>query len=117
MLTVSPRAVLQAFVHFGRDIRATAAKAWNLADLMTATGDADDTDYALLRLAIVSRWLGGPMPSIAGVAPEALQAVMNEVPLRMTPECIEQRASGEASDSDREWLTDFLRTREEAAAR
>jgi HD-like signal output (HDOD) protein len=118
VLTVSPRAVLQAFVHFGRDIRQTAAKAWNLADLMTAAGDADDTDYALLRMAIVSRWLGGPIPAIAGIAPDALQAVMNEVPLRMTPEFLEQQASGDGvSDADREWLSDFLRTREAATAR
>lgn len=117
-LNVSPRAVLQAFVHFGRDVRATAAKAWNLADLMTATGDADDTDYALLRIAVVSRWLGWPLPAISGIEPDALQAVMNEVPLRVTPEFLEQQASGEGvSDADRAWLTDFLRTREEAAAR
>ena len=117
-LTVSPRAVLQAFVHFGRDIRHTAAKAWNLTDLMFTAGDSDDTDYALLRMAIVSRWLGGPIPAIPGVVPEALQAVMNEVPLRVTPEFVEQQTSGEAaSDSDREWLSDFLRTREAATAR
>lgn len=117
-LTVSPRAVLQAFVHFGRDIRHTAAKAWNLTDLMITAGDSDDTDYALLRMAIVSRWLGGPIPAIPGVVPEALQAVMNEVPLRVTPEFVEQQTSGEAaSDSDREWLSDFLRTREATTAR
>jgi HD-like signal output (HDOD) protein len=117
-LTVSPRAVLQAFVHFGRDIRAAAAKAWNLADLMTAAGDADDTDYALLRMAIVSRWLGMPMPAIPGVEPDAVQALMNEVPLRVTPELLEQQASPEGtSDADREWLADFLRTREAATAR
>ena len=116
-LNVSPRAVLQAFVHFGRDIRQTAAKAWNLADLMTPAGDADDTDYPHLRMGILRRWLGGRLPAVPGVAPDALQAVMNEVPLRVTPEFLEQQASGQdVSDGDREWLSDFLRMREAATA-
>jgi len=115
-LTVSSRAVLQAFVHFGRDVRATAAKAWKLGDLMTDVTDGDDTDYALLRMAIVSRWLGGPLPAIEGVAPDALQAVLNEVPLRVTPELVEsQGGTGSATESELAWLTDFLRTREGTA--
>jgi len=114
-LTVSPRAVLQAFVHYGRDIRAAAAKAWKLGDLMTDVTDGDDTDYALLRLAIVSRWVGGPLPDIAGVAPDALQAVLNEIPLRVTPELVDSEGGTEsASASELAWLTDFLRAREEA---
>ena len=116
-LAVSPRAVLQAFVHYGRDIRTAAAKAWKLGDLMITATDGDDTDYALLRLAIVSRWLGGPLPTIAGVAPDALQAVMNEVPLRVTPELVEAPGGSEGTrESELAWLTDFLQSREGAPA-
>jgi hypothetical protein len=57
------------------------------------------------------------LPPVAGVSPEVLEAIVNEVPMRVTPEFLEQQASGEGvSDADREWLAHFLRTREAATA-
>lgn len=116
-MTVSNRALLQAFARYGPEIRASAAKAWKLADLLSATADGDATDYALVRRAVVHCWLGMPMCAMAGAGPEVLEAVTQDLHLRVSPEFGEQAAgTSGVTETDKNWLEAFLRAHEQPAS-
>jgi len=59
----------------------------------------------------------GSIPNTRAEDGDALDVlVLNEVPLRVTPELVEsQGGTGSATESELAWLTDFLRTREGTA--
>lgn len=113
-LAVSTEGILEAIGRFGPEIRATVAKAWNLTDILIATDqDADRTDYAAVRGAVIARWLGGSLPAVPGATADAVEAVTKGLHLRITPEVRpSEDALHETSQADRAWLDDFLRSKD-----
>jgi hypothetical protein len=113
-LSLSTPAILQSFARFGQEIRETVATSWKLTQLLLPGGeDGDDTDYQALRDAVICRWLGNPLPQIAGVSPDLLEAVVSHVRLRAAPVCttaIDAGAPpGSIDEQAQQWLTDYLR--------
>jgi HD-like signal output (HDOD) protein len=84
-LAPSVEALHQAFVRFGPDIRGAVASAWKLSEVLVGEEDADSVrdEYDGLRQALVCRWLGRPLPTLARVDDQDLEATLAHVEPRV----------------------------------
>lgn len=79
-LSPSVRALHEAFVRFGAEVRHAVASEWNLTDLLIGAEDRDtlSAELDMLRRALVCRRLGRPQPP-AALPPDKLEAALDDV--------------------------------------
>ena len=83
-LVPSLDAVHQAFLTFGPDIRDAVARAWQLEELLLGYDPGEFADeFAGLRDAVMARWLGQPLPPVAGVDPSLADTLLEPIPTRV----------------------------------
>ena len=83
----SVRALHEAFVQFGPEIRHALAAAWAIEEILMG-GQEDENladEYAAFRCAIICRWLGRPVPELPDVDPALLSQLTTSIRPRVAP--------------------------------